>query len=323
MLRQFSLSLPLCFFILTLRLLGEPLADLQTNFQTRCDFPAADRDSLNTKLDASYLSALQTHLEKAKTTGKLDTVLPLHDEVLAMKAAKFPLPELTKGASIELVQMRTKHTEARTKILKSHAETLTTLADQMDGALKNLESELTKTGKIDDALAVKQVRTSLATDQTILAAKSRLNSGIVTTNGEGWKSLLLEKAQVENKQQTYVGPLTLAKENLQKTYLKGLQDPNVKPESIYITHAPSKVQFKLDQKATQMRGKIFLANPSGSVRFKIFAGEKLVFDYLMKQKPSIHSFEIKFEPTDQIRFEADPHGNSEFDWSAWASPEIR
>ena len=55
----------------------------------------------------------------------------------------------------------------------------------------------------------------------------------------------------------------------------------------------------------------------------MYAGAKLVFEHTMKDKPWIHPFEIKFEPTDQIRIEVDPLGETAYDWSAWASPEIR
>ena len=215
MLRQ----LFLCLFILPLRLSGEPLADLQLNFQTHCDFAAADCDLQLMKLDATYLAALQTQLDKAKASGKFDTVIPFRDEVLAAKAAKNPLPELPKGAPPDLVQMRAKHVEARSKILKSHAEAVATLTHQMEGALKLREAELTRAGKTDEALAVHQARKSMATDKTIPAATNKLSPAIVNANGNGWRSLLLEQTKVVNKGHEYVGQLSQARENLQKPYL--------------------------------------------------------------------------------------------------------
>lgn len=319
MLRQLSLSL----LILTLRLSGQPLTGLQMDFQIRSDFAEADRDLEVMKLDAGYLAALQTQLDKGKSNGNFDTVTFLRDEVLAVKAAKNPLPELPQRAPLELVQMRAKYTEARSKILGSYGQTISNLADETDGALKLRETELTKAGKNDEALAANQARKTLATDQTVLAAKNLLTPGIIHPNGEGWRSLLLEQIEVVKTGQNYVGLLTQAKDNLQKTYLNGLEDPNVRPESIYVTHAPSQVRFLLAKKATQVRGKIFLASPSGSVRFKIYADGKLVFEHTMKDKPWIYPFDVKFEPSDKIRIEADSLGSTEYDWSAWAAPEIR
>jgi hypothetical protein len=319
MLRQ----LCLCLLILTLRLSGGPLAGLQMDFQVRCDFAEADRDLEVKKLDASYLAALQTQLDKDKPKGNFDNVNLLRDEVLAVKAAKNPLPELPQRTPLELVQMRAKYAAARSKILGSYGKTIATLADQMDGALKLREAELTKAGKNDEALAANQARKTLATDQTVLAAKNLLTPGIIHPNGEGWRSLLREHIEIVKSGQDYVGLLTQAKDKLQKTYLNGLKDPNVRPESIYITHAPSQVRFLLAKKATQVRGKIFLASPSGSVRFKIYADGKLVFEHMMKDEPWIYPFDVKFDPTDKIRIEADSLGSTEYDWSAWAAPEIR
>jgi hypothetical protein len=163
--------------LLTFPLAGGPLDDLQANFQTRCDFAEADRDLQLKKLDASYLAALDRQVEKTRATGKLDAVIPLIEEVQAVKAGTDPLPELPEAASLELKQMRGKHAEARAKILKSHAEAIASLADKMEAALKTKETELTKAGKFDDALAAKKMRENLEKDQTIGDARDLLRFG--------------------------------------------------------------------------------------------------------------------------------------------------
>jgi hypothetical protein len=134
----------------------------------RYDAANLSRDEQLKKLDASYLAALNRQVEKAKATGKLDAVIPILDEVQAVKNAADPLPDLPSTASAELKQMRAKHAEARAKILKSHAEAVTSLADKMTAALKAQESELTKAGKIDDALAAKHMRESLEKDEGLI-----------------------------------------------------------------------------------------------------------------------------------------------------------
>jgi hypothetical protein len=206
-----------CMLLLTLRVAGGPLDDLQSNFETRCDFAAADRDLQLKKLDASYLAALDRQVEKIKATGKLDAVIPYINEIQAVKNAARaaglapppppsgesqaqdparsdrPLPSdrntetpggnaatetpLPAGASLELQQMRAKHAEARAKILKSHAEALASLADKMVAALKSRETEFTKAGKFDDALAAKKMRETLEKDQTIGDARDLMRFG--------------------------------------------------------------------------------------------------------------------------------------------------
>jgi hypothetical protein len=143
----------------------------------RYDAANLTRDDQLKKLDASYLAALNRQVEKAKATGKLDAVIPFLDEVQAVKTAADPLPELPATASAELKQMRAKHADARAKILKSHAETVTSLADKMTAALKAQESELTKAGKIDEALAAKHMRESLEKDEKLRDSRDLIQFG--------------------------------------------------------------------------------------------------------------------------------------------------
>jgi hypothetical protein len=79
--------------------------------------------------------------------------------------------------------MRAKLAEGREHIIRSHAVTLTNLADKMQQALKTKESELTKAGEIENAVAAKHFRESLENDQKIIDARDMIKFGGSTTLG--------------------------------------------------------------------------------------------------------------------------------------------
>lgn len=157
--------------------MGASLDDLQNAFSTRRDFADVNRDQQIIALDTNYLRALDRQFEKAKSTGKLETVIPIHDESLVIKNADDPLPALAKTATLELKNMRGKYTEGRNKILISHAESVINLVGKMRKELKSQEIALTKSGKLNDALAAKQMRESLANDAGASAARDLLKYG--------------------------------------------------------------------------------------------------------------------------------------------------
>ncbi len=150
------------------------LEDLQKSYNARHEAANAQRNDQLAKLDISYLAALKRHLDQTQASGELDTVLPILDEIQAVRAVKDPLPALPANAGTPLTQLRAKHRDARDQILKSHAQALVALADIMLPALKNQEVELTKAGQIADAVAAKQLRESLANDERIQAARDLL-----------------------------------------------------------------------------------------------------------------------------------------------------
>jgi hypothetical protein len=314
-----------CMLLLTLRVAGGPLDDLQSNFETRCDFAAADRDLQLKKLDASYLAALDRQVEKIKATGKLDAVIPFIEEVKAVQAAKDPLPDLPAGASLELQQMRTKHAEARSKILKSHAEALASLADKMEAALKSRETEFTKAGKFDDALAAKKMRESLASNQDLALARGQLDAPKPTIKIGEWRSLLAEPMEITKKGIWDVGILANIEQESKglEAFVKQLRSLPEKPGAILLSIPPAITEFKLASQVREAKGAIMLGHSSGSIHFKIYAGEKMVFEKIIQGEIREERFEVEFEPTKQIRLEVDPMGDPSFDWGAWLAPEIR
>jgi hypothetical protein len=316
--------------LLALRVVGGPLDDLQSNFQTRCDFAAADRDLQLKKLDAAYLAALDRQVEKTKATGKLDAVIPLIDEVKAVQAAKDPLPDLPAGASLELQQMRAKHAEARAKILKSHAEALASLADKMVAALKSRETEFTKAGKFDDALAAKKMRENMEKNDGILHAKSLIGTNAPDKSGMpgiNWTSLASVPHEITKSGFFYVGLLDSkeGKGDRYKPFIEFLESkaPGKKREELIVMIPPAEIQFRTPEPVVEFKGKAILGF-TGNVTFRVKAGGKVVAEKGIKEgEASPVVISCKFPATKDITLEVDDNGDVTGDCAAWLEADVR
>ena len=181
-----ALLISFCAFAAT----AQTVDPLRQSFDQRCEQAATARDKQLDQLTASYQTALERLLEKTKATGKLDSVLPIHQELEALKQAPVKLPTLPEAAS-ELRSLRAKYLDGRQQILKTHATTLGGLADKMEAALKTREAELTKAGKIAEAVAARETREGLALDSEVRAARDLLKLG--GTGGRGRAALQLRR----------------------------------------------------------------------------------------------------------------------------------
>lgn len=111
------------------------LEKLQTSFMARYDEANATRDEQIKKLESSYLAALERHLDKVKGSGDLKVVVPVRDEIEAMKADPAALPSLKDGADADLKSMRAKYAAARDGVQRKRAfpETVVTVIIRADG----------------------------------------------------------------------------------------------------------------------------------------------------------------------------------------------
>ena len=321
-----SLSRLIAFILpLTISLYGGSLEDLQVNFEVRCEFAAADRDKQLKKLDESYLAAIDRQVEKIRHTGKLDAVIPFIDEAKAVKEAKYPLPDLPEDTTLDLKQMRVKHTELRAKILKSHAEVITSLAEKMVAALIVQEQELTKLGEIDQALIAKQMRDNLAKNQGLNDAKTHLDAEKAKLNPGNWISLLDQDMKVLKQGLWQVARLSDADTD-KKAFpqlVKILSQRREPPESLLMAIPNSTVEFTASQHFTHIRGSILLPHATGTVRFRIRVGDEIVLDESLIKQNAEKKFDLTFKPTRQIILETDKIDTDAGDWSAWIKPEIR
>jgi hypothetical protein len=170
---------------------AQSVDQLRQSFDQHCGLAANTRDEQLAKLTKSYQAALERVLDKIKTAGDLDAALPIHQELVAIKQVPGDLPPLPDTAPADLKSLRTTYQDSRFQILKTHATTLDGLADKMEAALKSRESELTKAGKIADAVAARVTREDLEKDADIRAARDLLKLGGV--GGKGKPALQLRR----------------------------------------------------------------------------------------------------------------------------------
>ena len=196
----------LCAFFLfagPLAAAEDEVEQLQTAFEKRHGEANAKRDEQLDKLEAGYQAALNRHIDKVKASGNLEDVLTLRDEVDAVREGVDPLPALPATATQEFKQLRKTYEEARRVIEKSHATSVSDLASKMSEALKTKEVQLTKAGKIDEALAAKKMREALEVDTGVGAAREHLSD--LAPAKAGWFSLLDSDWKVEESGGWYVG----------------------------------------------------------------------------------------------------------------------
>ncbi|MCH7226426.1 hypothetical protein [Haloferula sp. A504] len=302
------------------------LEQLQTSFMSRYDEANAERDQNLRKLEASYLGALQRHMDKVKASGKLERVIPVRDEIEAIETGADPLPALPKNADGDLGKMRDKYAEARDRILKNHAETLVDLAAKMDQALMKEEADLTRAGKIDDALAAKRMRETLSNDAGITTARKLLDRGGDSGSvrlGE-WRSLLAEKIEVMGRGKYPAGRLSeiLPEEReFWRDHFKALSEEE--QENVLVSPAPCQIRFKLPQAVNRFRGKVSLASAYGDATAIVKAGGVEIFRKRLNRESRGASLNLEFDATKVLEFEVDMNSHPGADWICWTAIEVR
>ena len=240
----------------------------------RYDETNAERDQGLEKLRTSYLGALKRHLAEVQKTGRLERVIPVRDEVEAIEGKVDPLPELPEKAGRELKDFREKYVAARERILQTHAQTLVELADKMDEALKSAEASLTKAGKIDEALAAKRMRETLAEDAGIQGARSRPAKTSQSRGDREWRPLLDAEWEILERGSYWVGDAKGATG-------KGSYDGNVKTvvsqlreegAPHFLAVPPARVEFRFDREITELKAKVWIFK-TGEASFKVSSGE--------------------------------------------------
>lgn len=302
------------------------LEKLQTSFMARYDEANTTRDEQLKKLETSYLGALERHLEKVKASGDLKVVVPVRDEIEAMKATPGSLPSLKDGAGDKLTAMRTKYATARDGVQRQHAGTLIDLSDKMDAALQAQEKELTRAGKIDDALAVQRMRETLAKDAGILAARERGDaepSAALAGEPAKWKLLLKQGMKVEEQGMHQVGTLSeVAKEGrgFWSRLLTGGDEEDA--DDVLVTPSPARVSFKPDRPAREIRGKVKRAFPEVKVTVRIKADGEEVFEKELDWDKDEARIDVEFDPASKIEIEVDGTDRRAA-WIYWTDFESR
>ncbi len=137
------------------------MAELRTAYETVLGdqvgpaHAAAVRD-----LDANYLSALDRALAAETQAGRLDDALALRGERQRVESG-FPLPADDSAAAPALQAIRRTYRTALASLEADLDQKAAPIKAQYDQALEAYQSELTRTGDLDGALAVRTVREAL------------------------------------------------------------------------------------------------------------------------------------------------------------------
>ncbi len=105
-------------------------------------------------LDAKYLGALERAMQSASQGGKLEDALVLREEIQRVKD-KGPLPEQDDGVAPGLAKLRATYREQAGKLLAARQKAVAPIIEKFGVALTAYQEELTKAGKLDEALDVK------------------------------------------------------------------------------------------------------------------------------------------------------------------------
>ena len=160
---------------------AQRLAALEKGFQD-----AADREAGTTYLtaietmDKGYAGAVERALAAAMQAGKTDDALALRDEKKRIEKGD-PMPTDETGNEPEtLTVLRKTYRSSREPVEATRLKKLQPLFDKYLQALAAVSAELTKAGKLDDALQVKVVAEEVAKAR----ASGNTGAAVVSTSGK-------------------------------------------------------------------------------------------------------------------------------------------
>jgi hypothetical protein len=287
------------------------LTRLHENFMERYDEINRQLAEAETSLADGYLKALNRLREKIQTSGIIEKVLPVRDEITAIQNRVSPLPELPAAAPTELKQLRETYQKSLNAARKKHAAALVPLADKMI-QLVNTESEtLTKAGKLDEALVARHMAKTLEENQTILDARALIAPTPGTATGT-WQNLAKLPFTINSSGPIYCGPVI-------GEGGKGNLDPNIagwanridnKSKEVFLTSPGAKITFQLDKFASQIKGNIAAYHPKAAYTLRVFADKRLAGEIKISGTTQSQPFEFPLTPADRVVFEIIDHDQS-------------
>lgn len=301
------------------------LGKLQDSFMARYDETNQERDDGLKKLESSYVAALERHLDKVKSTGKLERVIPVRDEIQAVQKDAAALPELPNSADRDLRKMREKFVGAREAIVESHALALVQLAGKMDELLKKTEADLTRQGKIDDALAAKRMRETLTEDTGIQAASRFSESRSQSLQPKDWIKFSDGTWEVRGSGPSYIGPIGgSGYEKLHVTMRQRFEEADQGKNGLFVTLAPIEFEIRFPRPVSELKTEGYSALGAGrKVKFHVIrSGETIKVGEVVADGRNTAPLDCKFEPTRKltIRLEKEDGGGV---WTALLNPRVR
>jgi len=150
--------LPILAFLILISIARGDVAAIENQFRAAYDLYVGQQYASSVAdLDVKYLGAVERAMQAATQGGKLEETLALQDEIQRVKA-KGPLPENDDGVAPSLAKLRATYREQLGKLLNVRQQAIAPIIEKFDAALAMHQAELTKGGKLQEAVAVKTYR---------------------------------------------------------------------------------------------------------------------------------------------------------------------
>lgn len=132
------------------------LDDQRKVFEAQLEKIAAGKSDAVSKLQDSYSKALERLAEKEQAAGNLDNLLAVKNEQARLAKDENVLPAGTKFKTEGLQELLSTYHDAEAKIMQMHGDETAKAAASYVESLELLERNLTKAGKVEEALAVRK-----------------------------------------------------------------------------------------------------------------------------------------------------------------------
>jgi len=137
------------------------------------------------ELDSRYLGALAAKIADAQAAGNLDGALALNAEKKRVED-KQPMPETDeKETPASVGNLRAVYRAEHAKLATARAENFKALASPLEARLAQMESDLTRGGRLDDAKTVRSYREALGEEVADLATLGESAPEPVSPGGTG------------------------------------------------------------------------------------------------------------------------------------------
>jgi len=143
---------------------------LRRKYLTELDGPVSAHKTAVTNLQNRYVASLAELRSKAQSQGNLDVTVAAIEESKRFETTHTIPDDLSKTNQADVRKLQTAFAESLAGLDMEKARRVIALVTAYDTALDSLQRQLTKDGKIEDAVAVSQERKDIKADQLILWA---------------------------------------------------------------------------------------------------------------------------------------------------------
>ncbi len=171
----------------------EQIAAITTQFQEVYDRDLGKpHETAVADLDSKYAAALERALDASTSEGKLDEALKLREEKVRVQERK-PIPTSDEATLPEsLKTLRATYRKALAELESAKAEKARPFWETFDSALVALQTELTQSQRLDDALVVKAKRETI--QKQLSGSTPASTAAVASTMGtSAWLTAAREK----------------------------------------------------------------------------------------------------------------------------------